>query len=438
MRFATILAAAGVLLATAAPAWADARGEAWRQDLEVANTWLGKDRSYSAADRAEAERRLSALSGRAESVSDIEIAAELARIAALSGNAHTRAYLLRNRGYWRRYPIRIWRFADGYYVVAAQDQGERLLGRRILRVGGVPVERAAATMRPLFAGNHQWFRYMSAYTLTSPDALIAQGVIKGDGATEFEAAGGVKVRLEPMAFEPRNAPEEAWWFLSPAHPGAKGWTHVLKDAALPAYLADAADHYRFDRCEGGVAYFPYTRSLAQEGKEALPDFARRVAAELERDAPRKLIVDLRFNTGGDLTQGHPVFKALTASAVAKQKGRVFVIQGPSTFSAGITHAAWMKKETPAVFVGTSPGDELDTWAEGGNIDLPNSKLRMHFADKAHRYSRMPLDVPKEQLWLDWDVDPLTPDLPADLSFADYRAGHDPAMRRILGKELKCG
>jgi hypothetical protein len=163
-----------------------------------------------------------------------------------------------------------------------------------------------------------------------------------------------------------------------------------------------------------------------------------VAAELERDPPQKLIVDLRFNTGGDLTQGHPVFKALTSSSVAKQKGRVYVIQGPSTFSAGITHAAWMKKETPAVFVGTSPGDALDSWSEGGNVDLPNSKLRMHFADRAHLYSRRPVDVPKELVYIDWDVGPLTPDLPADLSFADYRAGRDPVMGRILGKELKCG
>ncbi len=437
MRMASLALALGLLLAAAAPAWADARGDAWRQDLEVAKTWLDKDRSYAPSARAEAERRLGALAGRADSLGDIEIAAELARIAALSDNAHTRAYLLRNRGHWRRYPIRIWRFSDGYYVVAAQGAGERLLGRRILKVGGVPVERAAARMRPLFAGNDNWFRYMSAYTLTSPDALLSAGVISGGGAAEVEASGGLRVRLEPMPFERRNSPEEAWWFLTPNMPASKGWAHVLQGVRLPAYLAGAADHYRFDRCEGGVAYFPYTRSQAQEGKEPLPEFARRVAAELQANPPGKLIVDLRFNTGGDLTQGHPVFKALTATPIAKQKGRVFVIQGPSTFSAGITHAVWMKKESKAVFVGTSPGDVLETWAEGGNVDLPNSRLRMHYADKAHTYSRRPVDLPKEQVYLDWDVDHLEPDLPVALSFADYKAGRDPSVRKILGRDLKC-
>ena len=114
----------------------------WRTDIDVARKeWLAKDRSFTPDARREAEARLAALATRVPQLADYEIVAELARIAALSRNAHTRAYVLRNRGYWRRYPIRIWKFADGWRVVAGQGAGEALIGRRIVAIDGKPVPR---------------------------------------------------------------------------------------------------------------------------------------------------------------------------------------------------------------------------------------------------------------------------------------------------------
>lgn len=93
----------------------------WNADLDaVRDRFLVADRSYPPLERQAAARRVEALRARLAQTDDVRVVAELARIAALSGNAHTRAYVLRNRGVWRRYPVRIWRFADGWRVVAAQ------------------------------------------------------------------------------------------------------------------------------------------------------------------------------------------------------------------------------------------------------------------------------------------------------------------------------
>ena len=103
-----------------------------------------------------------------------------------------------------------------------------------------------------------------------------------------------------------------------------------------------------------------------------------------------------------------------------------MIIGRATFSAGLYHAAQWKQWEKATFIGESVGDRLDYWSEGGNINLPNSKIAIHFADSFHRYSRK--EYPDRKPYFEeLSIDSLAPDYPASPSFADYIAGRDPAM-----------
>ena len=81
-------------------------------------------------------------------------------------------------------------------------------------------------------------------------------------------------------------------------------------------------------------------------------------------------MDLRFNSGGDLVVARDFFEKLAHEAWADRPGRLFVIVGRCTFSAGLYHAAQMKQLSRAIFVGEPVGDRLDYWAEGGQIVLP--------------------------------------------------------------------
>ena len=74
-----------------------------------------------------------------------------------------------------------------------------------------------------------------------------------------------------------------------------------------------------------------------------------------------------------------------------------------------------------VFVGTTPGEHLEFWAEGGNIDLPHSELRMHYADRAHTYAKRDR-APRERVVFDLDIPTLAPDRTADWTWAAYRSG----------------
>lgn len=197
-------------------------------------------------------------------------------------------------------------------------------------------------------------------------------------------------------------------------------------SAPTGYLRNASKSYWFERIPGDdVVYVQINRAQAIPS-EPMPAFAARVAAEIERQRPRAIVVDVRFNTGGDLT----VTSALADKLAAARHGSpVFVLTGRATFSAGITLAAQCKQLADAVPVGEPVGDELDTWSEGGNLVLPNSALTVHYANAFHAYSKKP--YPDREPVLDLDVESLEPVRIVEPSWDDYIAGADPVYDAAL-------
>ncbi len=223
----------------------------WREDLQFAvDTFLERDRSFSPEARRQFQNVISNLQKTVDAKTDEQIIVELARAVALARNAHTRLYLLRNRSELRRYPIRVWWFADGLYVVRATPEYSELLGSKILRIGGHPVEQLKQSVDPLFAGNASWHKYMSAYSMTSPDVLFGLGLIGADGRAEIEfrnrAGKNRRRRLDPLPLRRSDQPTESWWDLCPTRPRDDGpWVSALAvDAVrLPLYLQNTERQY---------------------------------------------------------------------------------------------------------------------------------------------------------------------------------------------------
>ena len=419
------------------------RSARWDSDLDLLrDVFLAADRSYTAETRAIARLRLESLRVRLPKLADTEVVVELARIAALAGNAHTRAYVLRNRGVWQRYPLRLWKFDDGWRVVAAQGIGQALVGGRLLRIGSRPIEEVAAAVRPLFAGNKSWADYMATYTLSSPEALASAGVPIDGGRVlfEVEAADGAtrKEQLAPSPRARRDTPEESWWYLSPTHPASVGWTHALSPASLPEMLRGGGRWYRSLRCSGNVLYAQFTRAEDEPGQPTVAQWGEGLLAAVEARPPRFLVLDLRCNTGGDLEKAQLMLQSLAKSELGQAKGRIVVLSGVNTFSAGITPLAYLRARSSAVVMGRAPGDEPDFWAEGGNVELPHSRTILHFADRLHAYSDRPVPPGvQEFLSLGIDVRDLKPDRQVQWLWSEYIQGIDPDVEAAIDEPLRC-
>ena len=407
------------------------REEAWRQDLDVVLTrFLPYDRSFSDAAREELRQRIRRLQDSVARRSDAEMMVELARAVALSRNAHTRLYLVRNRTEVRRLPIRVWWFRDGLYVVRATEEHRPLLGCRVEKIGGMKADAAAERVRGIKAGNASWQRYMGSYMLTSSEILAGSRIVDQAEKIPFELrCAGKKTKrvLAPLPLQKSSASVEAWWDLSPfARRNESTPLSALDAEKAPLYLRKPDVHYWLaPLAQGRLLYFQYNRSQEMKNGPSLADFGRELLEAAGRSEVEALVVDLRFNTGGNLDLASPLMKSLQEKLAGK---KVFVITGRATFSAGISHAAqW--KQWGAKIVGEPVGDELDMWAEGGNVELPHSKLTVHYSNGFHGYSKR--EYPERKpYFLDLDVDTLEPDVRVEPAWADYASGRDPAMEQI--------
>ncbi|MEO5872990.1 MAG: hypothetical protein ABIT91_24335 [Gemmatimonadaceae bacterium] len=414
------------------------RVRAWREDLDSAVTvFLHKrDKTFSPTERAAFETAVATLRDSAATLRDDQIIVRLAKAVALTDNAHTRLYLLRNRTALRRYPLRVWWFSDGLYVVRTDSAHTALLGARVVHIAGKTPAALAKLVAPLYAGNDAWHRYLSTYTMTSPEILHGLDIIPND-TLELEvmprgATKTMRARVAPLPLATTNEPTEAWWDITPQHSGrGANWVSTLPadTARMPLYLRNPQRNYWFTYLPASrTLYLSYQRSQEQPD-DSMRVFTERFFQKVRARNPQKLVLDVRFNTGGDLTKSEGFLKKLSELPMAKQKGHLFVIVGNQTFSAGIYAAALVKELTGALIVGESVGDRLDFWSEGGNYLMPNSKLSLHYADRFHSYS--PAEYPERKPYdRDLSVTTLEPDLPAPLASVEYFGWRDPALERI--------
>ena len=408
-------------------------GEAWRQDLDVVlSRFLRYDRSFSEPRRAAAQARLQALRSKVSGMSNQSIIVELARAVALSGNAHTRLYLMRNRTEVRRVPIRVWWFGRELRIVRAATEYSDLAGCRVDAIGRWPVATALQRTRDIKAGNLSWQRYMSSYFLTSPDLLFGAGLLRDPEHLPLTVNCNGRPRhleLKPLPLQRSTAAVEAWWDLAPAYrtPNADFKSGLTADKA-PLYLEHPDRNYWVEYLETpSIVYVQYNR--AQEmASDSMSDFIRRVGRMFDEHQVKGFIVDVRFNTGGDAGVGTP----LVETFAPRLHVPVVVLTSRATFSAGITHTVQWKQFANASIVGEPTGDGLDLWSEGGNLLLPNSGLTVHYANGFHNYSQK--DYPANKpYFLDLNVASIAPDLLVEPTWADYSAGRDPVLAAAIAR-----
>jgi hypothetical protein len=134
---------------------------------------------------------------------------------------------------------------------------------------------------------------------------------------------------------------------------------------------------------------------------------------------RRLILDLRGNGGGNNYLNQPLVHALIRRPELDRTGRLFVVVDRGTFSAAVSLAADLQRETHALFVGEPTGAAPNSPGDPAHVTLPASGLVVRISTV---------------LWQGSDPrDPRTfiaPDLPALPTFADWLAHRDPALAAI--------
>lgn len=435
MRGIAGLTLAGVLmLAGLAEAATPISREAQLQDLaQVRAEYLPKEMAFTPTTRAAAEARLKTLEARAGRLTPSDLLVGLAEVAALADNAHSGVrYHTPEALPDKRLPLRLIWFPDALVVARAHGDAADLAGARVLAVEGLSPDALYGRVRVLLGGKELDRKKRVTELIESEGVLKSLGVAQdADALTlRLRLADGRKVTrriaMIPQAVTPTAEFERLW--APQALAGETGWTPALKPDAVPLYLRDADRPFRLETTPVGL-YLQF-RSNSDEDGFPIADFLKAAEARIAADKPANLIVDLRFDIGGNLLTTLDFMRKLP-SAMA---GRTYLLVGPYTFSAGIVSAAALEKSggDRVVIVGDEVGDRMRFWSEGDNVRLANSKLAL-------RYTNGQWDLGAgcagEPACLDHfiNVNPvsLEPDVRAPLTAKAWLARRDPGMEAVM-------
>lgn len=413
-----------------------------RQDLDYFRHYFELNRSYTPQALAQAQALREEALAKAGSFSPAEFDLAVGRMVALADNGHSRIHPGGQSRRYARLPCRLYRFADGYHVVRARPACAELLGARLTGVDGRAVEEIAQRMYEYFGGprNH-YDQFAVPFFLESPPLLHAAGlaqsperltlraVLRDGSEREWTIAADA-----PDADAPRVYSDS---YLSPQrieNEPADWGTLLPADAPLPQFLRDYATPFQAGPLADPAVYYAQLRSNSDEPGHPIGEFLARVEREIVAGRPRAVVLDLRFDQGGNLTKTAGLMKRLPALTDSIE--RVYVLTGAWTFSAGNVNLALLKEHGGGrvrVF-GEPVGDRVRIWAEGGTLELPNSRIAIGYATGLHDYAKSCFGEPG-CFWIMWlyptRVASFEPDLRIDYTFDDYVGLRDPVMDAVL-------
>ncbi|MGH9722934.1 MAG: hypothetical protein ACRD8O_22210 [Bryobacteraceae bacterium] len=411
--------------------------EAQRQDITYFSRLMALDRSYSRSAREEANRRIASLLQQESTLDRGHFRVALMEIAALADNGHTLPF---GGAAANTLPIRVMLFPDGLFVIQARPAVANLLGARVEAIEGRPVGEVLSALANLQGGLESWRQVFGVVYVTSPEILNGAGLAASAEQTTltFRMPDGALAdrRLAAESGGLEISARRLRWFSPEASATESGeWHAVVSDKTrLPISLREFGLGFRRFRLENSCMVFVQMKGIGNVGSTNINEFLRATEEDMRGNPPCALILDLRFNIGGNYANAYGFARSLPG--LMALGGRVYILTSPRTLSAAIATTAFVKQAmgSRAVILGEPVGDRLAYWAEGNRGCLPHSKLCFAYATGKHDYVQGCWDW-RECFWPNWfypvRVDSLAPDETIAMSFADYKAGRDPVFERAV-------
>lgn len=385
------------------------REERWRADLAFLAEELPRRHKnlFFKITRERFESAVAELEASLPSMTDAEIKVALMRVVAQVGDSHT--HVRWSYDDFTVFPLKLFRFSDGWYVTEAGEEYRQIVGARLVRVGATPAESADAAVRAMIAcENDSCFKnYLPSY-LVVPDILRAAKLLPRADAGEFVFADerGKEFAVTLKAYE--------------SSANVK-WVGAFADksvAGLPLYRQHVEKNYWFEySADTGTLYLNYSRCRDIEGYP-FKELTREVLNIIDTRPVERLVIDMRRNSGGDEGIFLPLIAELRRRPKFNQRGKLFVIVGRGTFSSACHNAIELKSRTNAIVVGEPTGQKPNSYGEVKTLRLPNSGVEINYST---------------WFWKRVEGDPLSfvPDVLVDYPSAAFRRGRDPFMEAVF-------
>ena len=332
-------------------------------------------------------------------------------------------------------------FNGKYYIVGTNEQFNNLLGSEVISINNIKTKDIVNKLEPYANGENKSFKlrkqnsYLNSYGILKRENVVTEKqniyelktgdkIIKVD--IPFVKSDDLIVSKLKVDGRKTNITQYEKKRISNKNNASIKPLSYPVDVSKLYYIETKDDNLiiRYNSCTENENY-------------NIEKFTKDVCDKLDSNKFSNIIIDLRYNSGGDSSYIFNIFSKMMAYQGANPKTKIKVLVSGGTYSAaGDCALLFVKNFHNVEVIGKDSGFPVLTSA--GNVNMFYTKdtyfqisycttvFREHYEDvDSYLFNYMNFD---------FDRNTMTPDFHAEKSFADYMIGNDPAMNYALRDE----
>jgi len=395
------------------------RLEGWQSDLDLFASEYKKVHyaPFQKISEKDFDHTIATLKSKISQFSDVELCIELLKLLRRAADAHSAVYYQSKTAL----PLQFYIFEEGTFITSTEKEYSELLGSQVLKIEASSMEQVIAAIDPIVAldgSNEQQIKVLATHYLRIPAMLQGLHLIKNTekvSLTIKDTKGNTKIVEVKAKTDNLN--------IMHALPNPEGWVSMReKLSKIPLYLQKNNQPYWFEYLESSKTVYLQYNSVRNDPKLPFKDFLKQLSTFMEEKKAEKLVIDLRWNNGGNTYLLPPLLEAIMQNKNINQKGKLFGIIGRRTFSAAQNCTSLLERFTNITLVGEPTGSSPNFIGEDGSpIVLPYSQLYVNFSN-LYWQSSTPTD----------NRGFTAPEILLPPRFKDYSIGKDRCLEAILG------
>lgn len=381
----------------------------WLEDLSYLSSQIRAIHPdiYSMISKSGLDSLENEIKERIISSDDSDILMDLFQFTAAPNDAHTFPFIFFPCFDLHNFPIQIYGFPDGWYVVEAGRGYKELIGSKIVNIESQDINDIFEKY-PVFLGveNKQSRKERFTYMVVIPEWLKYHKIVNDINKVDFTLENQDGIQYTKTLPSYKYFPPFIWSNMSKIE---NNKPHVFTNPRKNWYQFTSVNDNR-------ALYIEYHQCDDQPGKETVAEFALNLEKHIANNDYERYIIDLRGNDGGDNNVNRELTRVIRDSEKVNQLGKLYVLIGRRTFSAAVMFANQLQMQTDAIFVGEATSQGPLFFGQPNLIELPNSKLVIGISSN-YTIGGLPFD----------NRTSIEPDIKVEYTFEDFLNNRDPAI-----------
>ena len=392
----------------------------WESDLLYLKTELPKKHInlFSSKSKEDYFSGVDKIIDESHDLNDFQIGIKLQQLIASFGDSHSKIGWEQYLDKSKRLPLQLYWFSDGIYILGTTQNNLEILGQKIIQINGRSVETIVDSLRTLLTIDNEAVVKSSVPTLLTMVQVLEY----------FNFVNNDKVQLKIEDWEGYQKKYD----INPAYMKREDRVMLDLDSVALCFRKEKVLFTDYYLEKNKIYYLQYNRCWSRELQEEFGNkknidkfpsfeaFEKKVFKTINTAEIKKIVVDLRFNKGGNSIQGKKFIKKISSILEREANIELFVILGRFTASSAILNAMDLKKIPKAIFVGEETFGKPNHYGDVRNFKLPKSGLKINYSTKFFKR-------------VDVELNTLSPDVEIETSYDDFVKGIDPILEWIKGQ-----